>query len=134
MGTIFKFFLTASLALQFSVFSFAGDFVHRAIIINEGKYDYVAQQQLVPVTVATYDPVSKMYEVVDTITGARFATEAIVDGDFIFVAADNQIVKYDKNSIQPVATQNVTGIRGIAAWNDRILITRGNIGALPSYF
>ncbi|GIV32710.1 MAG: hypothetical protein KatS3mg031_0245 [Chitinophagales bacterium] len=136
MGTSFlKSVVVALCLLQSISFSLiAGDYVHRVIFVNEGYYDYSSSQQVVPVTAAWYDPATKTYAVFDTISGARFATQVIVAGQFIFVAADTLLVKYDRYSLQRLGARSVPGIRGIAAWNDKVIVTRGEIGGLPSYF
>jgi len=120
--------------ISLSYFSFAADYVRQVIIINEGYYDYNSGQQLVPVTAAVYHPSDKTYTVFDTIEGQRFASDVIVDDDYIYVAADKLLLKYDKYTLQKVAAQDITGIRNIAAWNDKLLVTRGEVGGLSSYF
>src|SRR6187402_2066578 len=107
MGTKFFRSLIAgvSLMLCFSTFTFATDYVHRVIILNEGYNDFNTGNQIVPVTLATYDPATKAYAVFDTIEDARFATEALVDGDFIYVAADSFLLKYDRNTLELIAQQ-----------------------------
>lgn len=136
MGTKFFRNLIAALSMPliFSTFTSAADYVHQVIIVNEGYNDFNTGQQIVPVTVAAYNPSAKVYFVFDTIAGARFATQAIVENDYVFVAADRLLVKYNRYTLQRLATQAVTGIRGIAGWNGKIIVTRGEIGGLPSYF
>jgi len=137
MGTKFFRSLIAGLGmmLSFSTFTFADDVLHQVIIVNEGYNDFNTGQQLVPVTVATYYPSTKVYSVFDTIENQRFASDVIIEGDYIYVAADKMLVKYDKNTLQRVATQNVEGIRNIAAWNDKLIVTRGEyLVTYSSYF
>jgi hypothetical protein len=136
MGTTFFRRLIAgmSLMLIFSTITFATDYVHRVIIANEGYNEFSTGNQLVPVTLATYDPVTKAYAVFDTVVGARFATELIIEGDFVYVAADSFLLKYDRYTLERVAQQNAVGVRGLAAWNDKLIVTRGEYGVLlPSY-
>src|SRR5436853_663798 len=75
-------------------------YVNRVIVLNEGHYDYVNQVQLIPVTVGAYNPVTHSYTTFDTIPNARFATHVIVDGSGIYVAADNQLIRYDIDTYQ----------------------------------
>ena len=69
-------------------------YVQQVLILNEGYFDYNTNQIVEPVTVGSYDPVTQIYSTVDTITGARFASDIIIDGDYFFVAADNTLYKY----------------------------------------
>ncbi len=137
MGTKFFRSLIAgwSVMLSFSTITLAGDYVHRVIIANEGFYDYYGgMAQVQPAHLAAYDPVTGAYSVFDTIEGARFTTEVLVNEHYIVAAADTFLIKYDRNSLQRLAIQTVKGIRGIAVWNDKVLVTRGEVGGLPSYF
>ncbi|HXH20192.1 MAG TPA: T9SS type A sorting domain-containing protein [Chitinophagales bacterium] len=137
MGTNFFRSLIAglNLLLGISAVTFASDYVQQVIIVNEGYNDFSTGEQLVPVTVASYHPSTKVYSVFDTIEGQRFASDVIVAGDYIYVAADKLLVKYDKNTLQRVAAQNVVGIRNIAAWNDKLIVTRGEyLQKFSSYF
>ncbi len=137
MGTNFfrSLIAGASLMLLFSVNTFATDYVHRVIIINEGYNDFNTGNQIVPVSLATYDPAMKTYAVFDEVEGARFATEAIVEGEYIYVAADSFLLKYDRNTLQLLAQQTVIGIRSIAAWNDKLIVTRGEyLMQISSFF
>ena len=68
----------------------AQDYVNQVLVLNEGKFG----QNEFPVTLGSYDPTSQNYEVVDTIEGARFASDMVIDGDNIFVMADTLLLKY----------------------------------------
>ncbi|MBI2966602.1 MAG: T9SS type A sorting domain-containing protein [Bacteroidetes bacterium] len=98
----------------------------QVIVLNEGPWGG-------PVTVGSYNPQTKAYLNFDTIS-ARFATDVIVDSGFIYVAADTLLVKYDANTLEKNAQQTVMGIRELTLWRNQILVTRGDIGYLPSYF
>ena len=80
-----KVLLSAGLFL--SVFSQAQNYLHQAIILNEGYFDYQTNQIVEPVTIGKYDPISQMYSVVDTLDGMRFASDLIIEGNFYYVAA-----------------------------------------------
>ena len=117
--------------------SFAQNYVHQVLILNEGYFDYNTNQSIVPPTIGSYDPVNQTYTTVDTIFGARFASDMIIDGEYIYVAADNYLYKYDKNDYSLLSSQNVEGIRNILVWNDKILVTRGdydNVTFMPILF
>lgn len=103
---------------------FAQDYVNQVLVLNEGKFG----QNEFPVTLGCYDPTSQNYEVVDTIEGARFASDMVIDGDNIFVMADTLLLKYDLNSFEVLSTQTVVGGRNIAVVDDKLFITRGEYG------
>lgn len=102
----------------------AQDYVNQVLVLNEGKFG----QNEFPVTLGSYDPTSQNYEVVDTIEGARFASDMVIDGDNIFVMADTLLLKYDLNSFEVLSTQTVVGGRNIAVVDDKLFITRGEYG------
>jgi hypothetical protein len=106
--------------------AFAQYTLKQVIVLNEGPWGG-------PVTVGSYDPVTKVYQNFDTLAG-RFASDVIIDSGFIYVAADTLLVKYDLNTKQKLAVQTVKGIRELAIWKNQILVTRAEINPLPSYF
>jgi len=115
------------------VHAFAQPYVHQVIFLNEGYYDYTNQVQVVPVTLGAYSPVTQTYAVVDTILNARFGSDVIIDGQSIYVAADSFIVKYDKDTYQQTGMQTVYGVRKLAAWNNQLIVSRGEAVKLNSY-
>lgn len=102
------------------------DYIKQVLILNEGYFDYTSNQSIEPVTIGSYDPISQSYTIVDTILGARFASDLIVHQNYFYVAADNMLYKYNKDSYELLASQQIPGIRNLAVWNDKILVTRGN--------
>ena len=127
--------------LLFLLFSpllmFSQSYLHQILILNEGYFDYSINQIIVPPTIGSYDPVTEIYTTVATISGARFASDIIIAGDFFYVAADNMLYKYDKNDYSVLCTQQIDGIRNIAVWNDKIIATRGdydNFTFMPVFF
>ena len=115
--------------------TFAQSFLNQVIVLNEGHYDYVTQQITKPVTVGYYIPQTNTYTTFDTIENARFATDVSVDDQFIYVSADAQLLKYDLNTHALILSQNIPGIRKIAVWHNKILVTRGEYGlSYNSYF
>ena len=101
-------------------------YVKQVFVLNEGYFDYTLNQIVEPVTVASYDPLSSTYTVIDTLNGARFASDLVIDDHFMYIAADNMLYKYDKDSYTLITSQQIDGIRNIAIWNDKILVTRGD--------
>ncbi|MEC8274139.1 MAG: hypothetical protein VXZ76_04810 [Bacteroidota bacterium] len=102
--------------------------VNQALVLNEGRYDYLTGEIAVPVTVGSYDPITTNYSIVDTIEGARFASDMLIDGDYFYVAADTQLLKYDLNSYDLIATQAVSGVRNICIIDDNLFVSRGEYG------
>ena len=103
----------------------AQNYVHQAIIVNEGYYDYTNAVIVEPVTIGSYDPATQSYQMVNTLTGMRFASDAIVQGDAYYVAADQNIYKFDLNTHQQLAIANCPGVRNLAYANGKIVATRG---------
>lgn len=112
----------------------AQNFVNQVLVLNEGRFDYVNSQIDVPVTIGSYDPITQNYSVVDTIDGARFASDLKIDGDHFYVMADTLLLKYDLNSYELVSSQTVIGGRNIHVSGENIFVTRGEyLLTLPSY-
>ncbi len=106
--------------------SIAQDYVHQVLVLNEGYFDYTTNQSIIPPTIGSYDPVTEIYTTVDTILGARFASDMIIGGDHVYVAADNMLYKYNKDDMSLTCSQSVSGIRNLLVWNDKIIVTRGD--------
>lgn len=106
----------------------AQNVVNQALVLNEGRYDYVTGEIVTPVTIGSYDPATMNYSVVDTIDGARFASDMLIDGDYFYVAADTQLLKYDLNTYELLATQAVSGVRNICIIDDNLFVSRGEYG------
>ena len=102
--------------------------VNQVLVLNEGRYDYSTGEIDVPVTIGSYDPSTTNYSVVDTIEGARFGSDMLIDGDYFYVAADTQLLKYDLNTYELLASQSVTGVRNILIVDDNLFVTRGEYG------
>ena len=127
-----------SLLSVFAFIAFLGasaqSYVHQVFVLNEGYYDMNTSTQVVPVSLGSYDPVSSTYQTVANITGPRFASDVEVRDGAVFVAADDQLLKYDANTYALLDQVTVPGIRQLALWNNKVLLTRGELGGLPHYF
>jgi hypothetical protein len=118
-----KFFSFLSLLLTFN--AFGQNYVNQVLILNEGYYNYVDSEVVVPVTIGSYDPSTEIYTTIDTIEGARFGSDIIINDGFYYVAADTMLLKYDLLSNELIETAVVPGIRNIVVHNDNIIVTRG---------
>lgn len=105
----------------------------QVIVLNEGYYNWSTQTQVVPVTLGAYDVALKTYTSFDTIPAAQFASDVIIDDNYIYAATSVGIYKYNKNSKQFVTNNTATGIRKMCVWNNQLLVSRGDIG-LNNYF
>lgn len=114
-----------SVGLFLSVYSQAQNYLHQAIILNEGYFDYQTNQILEPVTIGKYDPISQSYSVVDTLEGMRFASDLIIDGNFYYVAADSKIFKMDLNTHQEISSVTCPGVRNLGFYQNKLVATRG---------
>jgi len=126
-----SFLLTSSLVIAFA--ASAQSYVHQVLVLNEGYYDVSGGQQVVPVTLGTYDPISGNYQTVVTIADARYGNHVYVNNGSIYVGADSLLLKYDADTYALLDQEVVVGVRSFAFWNDQMIITRGEIGGLPHY-
>lgn len=124
-----KVLLTLSLSLTALVQ--AQNYVHQALILNEGYFDYQTNQIIDPVTIGSYNPANQTYQIVDTIEGMRFGSDVIIDGNFYYVAADTKIFKMDLNTHQEVASVSCPGVRNLGIYQNKLVATRGEY--LTSY-
>ncbi len=109
----------------------AQNYVHQAIILNEGYFDYQTNEILVPVTIGSYNPTTQLYQVVDTLDGMRFASDLIIQGDYYYVAADSRIFKMDLNTHQEISSVSCPGVRNLGIYQNKLVATRGEY--LTSY-
>jgi len=123
-----------AIIVGFANFSIAQNYVHQVIVLNEGQYDYGTGTQITPVSIGSYDVLTDIYTEFDVISGVNFGSDVLVDGDFIYVAADSLLLKYDKNSLTLTKSTTIEGIRKIAVWKDQILVTIGETVPHNAYF
>ena len=116
--------ITGACMLLVSI-GFSQSYVHQVLVLNEGYFNYSTSTIETPVTVGSYDPATHVYQTVNTITGARFASDMIIHNDSYYVAADSKIIKFDLNTHMPLAEANCIGVRNLAVHNNMIIATRG---------
>jgi Secretion system C-terminal sorting domain len=131
---MYRSFLSCA-ALAAALFLNAQQEVHQVIVLSEGYYDnFGGGGQLVPVTLGSYDPEAGTFQTVATLTGPRFGSDVIVDGSSVYVAADDRIVRFDADSYAETGLVLVQGVRKLAIWGEKLLLTRGELGGLDHYF
>ena len=126
--------LLTAVAFSFTLYASAQNYVHQVYVLNEGYFNWQTQEQQVPVSLGSFDPATGAYQQLMNIEGSRFASDLLVDEQFVYVAADARLLKFSKDDHALIAEADVIGIRKLAIWNDLLLITRGELGGLPHYF
>lgn len=125
--------LLSSTVLALGLSASAQQYVHQVLVLSEGYFDFGTQTQVTPVTLYSYDPVQNAMQSVAVISNARFGTHVQVDGPFVYVAADSFLLKYDADTYALLDQEIITGIRRFDFWNDKIVLSRGEVGGLPHY-
>jgi len=105
-------------------------YVKRIFVLNEGHYDYWTGQTVVPVTVGYIDMNTRQYVSFDTIWGARFGVDMVLEDSFLYVTADTFIIKYNVNTLERVAEAHALGVRGLAISGQRLFVSRGELPSL----
>ena len=111
--------------------------VNQVLILNEGYFDYTNNVSVEPVKIGSYDVNNDTYTTVNTLNGARFASDMVIKDGFYYVAADSIIYKFDLDNHQEVARTTCTGVRNLAVSNDKLIATRGdydNTTFMPIFF
>ncbi|QQR85974.1 MAG: hypothetical protein IPJ76_15400 [Flavobacteriales bacterium] len=129
---MYRSILTSGL-LAVATWAGAQQYVHQVLVLSEGYFDFNTQTQVEPVKLFAYDPVLGTTTAVATITGPRFGTHVQVHGGHIYVGADNLLLKYDADTYALVDQETVQGIRRFDFWNDKLILSRGEVGGLPHY-
>ena len=124
--TLFSFSLLAS-----------AQHLQQVLILNEGYFDYTNNISVEPVKIGSYDVNNNTYTTVNTLSGARFASDMVIKDEYYYVAADSVIYKFDLNNHQQLAQTTCTGVRNLAVHNDKLIATRGdydNTTFMPIFF
>ena len=111
--------------------------VNQVLILNEGYFDYTNNVSVEPVKIGSYDVNNDTYTTVNTLSGARFASDMVIKDGFYYVAADSIIYKFDLDNHQEVARTTCTGVRNLAVGNNKLIATRGdydNTTFMPIFF
>jgi len=107
----------------------AQSYLHQVFILNEGWSNWQTGEVMEPATLGVYDPGLQSYTVADTLENAGFVSDALLREGQLFVAADGQLLKYDADTYEVLASVNVNGIRQLAYANGNIYLTRGDVDA-----
>ena len=111
--------------------------LQQVLILNEGYFDYTNNVSVEPVKIGSYDVANNTYSTVNTLSGARFASDMIIGDGHYYVAADSVIYKFDLNTHQEKARVTCSGARNLAIHNDKLIVTRGdydNTTFMPIFF
>ena len=104
------------------------EYVNQVLILNEGYLDYATDEIIEPVTVGVYSIASSdpSYSEIIEISGAKFATDLIIDGDYFYVAADDRILKYHLDTYDLINSQDVNGARKLAIYDNYLFVSKGD--------
>ena len=124
MKNILLILLVSSLNLIYS----QNDYVHQVLILNEGYLDFSTDEIIEPVTVGVYSISSSapIYNEIIEISDAKFASDLIINEGYFYVAADNRILKYNLNTYELIASQDVDGVRKLAINGDNLFVSKGD--------
>ncbi len=105
-------------------------YLKRVFVLNEGHYNYWTSTIEVPVTVGYVDMDTRQYVVFDTIWGARFGVDMLLEDSFLYVTADTFLIKYNIHTLERVAEAHAIGLRKMAISGLRLYVTRGELPSL----
>ena len=107
-------------------YAFSQNYTNQIIILNEGYFNYSTQEIIEPVSIGTYNLEKQIYQEEILINNARFASDMIINDDFLYVAADNRLIKYNINSFEIEENIEAQGIRNLAIHNNNLYVSRGD--------
>jgi hypothetical protein len=102
----------------------------QVFILNEGRYDYRTQIQVAPVTIGLYTPHNRQYRTIITINGSRFASDLQVYKRYLYVAADNKVLRYSLHNYRLLQQVYIPGCRKLGFWKNMLLVSVGDTGVL----
>ncbi|MBK8956280.1 MAG: T9SS type A sorting domain-containing protein [Saprospiraceae bacterium] len=94
-------------------------------VLNEGSFDFISGQIVEPVSVGVFDIQAETYVKLVEIPNARFASDMIMDGNSLWVAADRYLVELDLITMAIKRSHEIEGLRKISIYGDKIIVTRG---------
>lgn len=114
----FKLLLTCTLAFCWAGSMFA-QAPRQVIIANGGVFSTTNM-----VRIAAWNQSNGNYFLFDSLA-ASSVQDVIVDGNIAYVAADSFVVKYDIDSYTRLALLDLSGVRQLAIFDDKLIVTRG---------
>jgi len=112
-----KIFLTIVL-IAYAIIGFSQIEFDKTIIVNGGHYANEEEH----VSVAYYNALTDDYQVFDSIY-TQSTQDVFVDGDYAFVCAQDSLIKYDLNSYSRVAAVELSALKNIAVYNEKLIVT-----------
>lgn len=95
------------------------------VVLSEGSFDFTTGQIIEPVSLGSWDPVLKKYEKKFEVAGSRFASDLILDGNSVWIAADQKVIQLNLSDWSVLNSMTVVGVRKLALYGDKLIITRG---------
>lgn len=108
-----------------SAFYYAQDYTHQVIIVNEGYFDYQTNEILTPVSIGSYSLANNVYTEMAVVENMRFASDALIKNEILYLAADSKILKYNLNTFELIDEVSLPGVRNLGIFNDYLVATRG---------
>jgi hypothetical protein len=97
------------------------EWVNQVIIANGGKFEGPPFTDYV--TVQSYNPVTKIVNVFDTIY-TQSTQDVVIDGNVAYVAAQDSIVMYNIDTHQRIAASADSGISKLYFYQNKLIITK----------
>ncbi len=94
--------------------------VKQVLVANGGLFSFAGNY----ITIGSYNPVSKKYNLFDSVTGGN-VTQILIDSGYAYMATDSYLVKYDLGSLKRVGIAKCRDLRYIAVYKDQIAATIG---------
>jgi hypothetical protein len=104
--------------------------VDRLLVLCEGGFYLDTGEAIEWPTLGVFNESEASYEVAITYVGHHFASDMLVDGVDLYVAAEDTIYRYDVNTFELLASQAVDGARKLAMWEDALIVSRGDFDPL----
>ncbi|MBK8848341.1 MAG: T9SS type A sorting domain-containing protein [Bacteroidetes bacterium] len=108
--------------------------VQNVYVLNEGYYDWNTSTIVTAPSAGYYNPITKNYTTFATFANAQFASDLIIEGNVIYIAASDGIYRFDKTNHTQTHFTPIDGIRKMDVWNNQLLCTRGDVGLANNYF
>ncbi|MEI6455867.1 MAG: T9SS type A sorting domain-containing protein [bacterium] len=112
---------TLLVSLNYNTFAQKNEWVNQVIVVNGGKYESGSPSDYV--TVQSYNPVTQVTNIFGTIY-TQSTQHAIINDNFLYVAAQDSIIKYNIDTYQRVAAIADSGLSKLYLYNNRLIVTK----------